>query len=89
MNSKSAKRLAGSAVDEIGALLRAAATDSVLRGQILVLARLPAFQRASLVGSAVHEMTLRGEPAATRAAFGLLATDEGAAAALKFLSALE
>ncbi len=67
-------------------LLLATRDDAVFRRQLLFLLRAPSLQRQSLVNTAIHEMTLRGEPPAARAAFALLATDEGAKAALEFLA---
>jgi hypothetical protein len=66
-------------------LLIAAREDPQLREQVLHLSGFPRLQRQSLVNTALHEMALRGEAADARAAFAILATDEGARAAAKFL----
>lgn len=70
---------------ELATLLLAARDDAALRRQLLFLLRAPPWQRQSLVNTAIHEMTLRGEPRDARAAFALLVTDEGAKAALAIL----
>ncbi len=74
-----------SADDLVARLLMAARSDETLKTQILYLARLPGHQRESVVNTAIHEMELRGESRADRAAFALLATEEGSAAALRLL----
>lgn len=71
--------------DALATLLRAAQEDTALRFQLLALLRAPKLQRESMVHTAVHEMSLRGEPAEVRAAFGVLATDAGAKTALAVL----
>lgn len=73
-------------LEGIATLLRAAEEDPELRKSILFLVRLPSFQRASLVNTSMQEMQLRGAPADIRLAFGLLATDGGAAAARRLLA---
>jgi hypothetical protein len=50
------------------------------------LIQLPSFQRGSIVNTSVEEMALRGEPEDARTAFRLLATDEAAKIALRYLS---
>lgn len=79
-------QLSPEALADLSALLRAAREDAALRGQILTLVRLPVFQRNSLVASAVEQMTLRGEPARTRAAFSFLATAAGCTLARDYLA---
>jgi hypothetical protein len=64
--------------DALARLLQEAGRDPDLRARILFLVKLPASQRESLVNTAIEEMRLRGEPASARAAFAVLATDEGA-----------
>lgn len=71
--------------DVLASLLLAAKDDQAFRRQVLFVLEAPPLQRASLIHSAVHEMTLRGEPAAVRSAFALLATDSGARAAREVL----
>lgn len=71
----------------LASLLLAAREDPALRRQVLFVLEAPPLQRASLINSAVHEMTLRGEPAAARAAFVFLTTDEGTRAAREALRA--
>ncbi len=66
-------------------LVLAARDDAAFRKRVMFVLKLPALQRESLVRSAVHEMELRGEPAALRAAFLVLATAEGAAAAARLI----
>jgi hypothetical protein len=73
--------------DVIARLLLAAKEDKAFRDRIRFLLRAPSAQRQSLVNSALHEMTLRGEPQNVRTAFALLATDEGAETALRVLNA--
>jgi hypothetical protein len=72
--------------EALARLLRSAEQDPVLRGQVLALVRAPAVQRRSLLNAALDEMTRAGEPAAVRAAFALLGTDGGAAAARDYLA---
>jgi hypothetical protein len=43
-------------------------------------------ERQALIATALHEMTLRGEPEAIRSAFALLEPDVSAAAALRVLT---
>lgn len=71
---------------ELTTLLLAAREDTAFHRQLLFLLRAPSLQRQSLVNTALHEMTLRGEPKGARTAFALLATDKGAQAALEFLA---
>ena len=66
-------------------LLLAAKEDKAFRQQVLAILGVPLAQRESIVNSAIHEMTLRGEPLAVRQAFAILATEEGAATARKIL----
>lgn len=66
-------------------LLRAAQEDAAFRRQVLFLLRTSPLQRQSVVNTALHEMELRGEPADVRAAFALLASDEGAKVAREVL----
>jgi hypothetical protein len=73
--------------DALGRLLLAAQEDAALRRQLLFLLRAPSLQRESLVNTAVHEMTLRGESADARTAFALLGSEQGARVALDFLQA--
>lgn len=90
MGSKPAKRLPASAADHrdaIATLLLVAREDPALRRQLLALLHAPALQRTSILNTALHEMELRGEPAAARAAFTVLASDAGAALALRALTA--
>ena len=76
-----------SPTDVIARLLLAAKEDDAFRQRILFLLQAPAAQRQSLVNSALHEMSMRGEPQNVRAAFAILATDEGARTALNVLKA--
>lgn len=69
------------AQDALVRLVLAARESREFRKQVMDLLNLPANQRESLVNSALHEMALRGEPADVRAAFAMLATADGAAAA--------
>lgn len=71
--------------DALANLLLAAKEDEAFRRQVLLLLRAPSLQRQSRVNTALHEMTLRGEPKSARAAFALLATDEGAKVAMEVL----
>jgi len=78
----------GPAVDyreAIALLLLAAREDEAFGRQVRFLLSLPAAQRISLVNTALHEMNLRGESQSLREAFAVLATDNGAAAALRAL----
>ncbi len=65
--------LADAAADSIARLLAAAAEDPAFRKRLLFVVRLPDFHRASVVGTAVQEMRLKGEAAADILAFGALA----------------
>ena len=69
--------------DALATLLLAAKEDQEFRRRLEFLLRLPALQRQSLVNTGLHEMEVRGEPAEARAAFAVLATEEGAALALR------
>jgi len=80
-------RDAGEPRDAVASLLVAAREDPTLHRQLLALLRAPALQRASILGTARHEMELRGEPAAYCAALAVLASDEGARLALQALGA--
>jgi hypothetical protein len=73
-------------LDAMAALFRAADADPGLRKRLRFLIQLPSFQRASIVNTSVEEMALRGEPEDVRTAFRLLATDEAAKIALRYLS---
>lgn len=72
--------------EPIAALLRAADADADFRKQVQLLLQLPSFQRASIVNTSVEEMALHGEPEDVCSAFSLLATDEVAEIALRYLS---
>ncbi len=67
--------------EQLAVLVLAAQDDPAFSGQIKLLLNLPPLQRASIINSAVDEMKLKGEPADLRAAFAVLATDEGATVA--------
>lgn len=69
----------------LASLLLAAREDQALRRQVLFVLEAPPLQRASLINTAVHEMTLCGESAAAQAAFAFLATEAGARAAREAL----
>ena len=71
--------------DILGRMLMAAKEDPAFRGYILSILRMPVAQRESLINTALHEMRLRGESEAASAAFAALATDDGAATALRLL----
>lgn len=73
--------------EALARLVRAAEEDEAFRRNLLLLLRAPAAQRESMVNTALHEMVLRGEPKSARAAFAMLATPEGASAALAILGA--
>ncbi len=77
---------AGDYREEIARLLLAAREDEAFGRQVRNLLSLPGPQRTALVNTALHEMALRGEPPSLREAFAILATDEGAAAALRVLN---
>lgn len=72
--------------DALARLLTSAQEDAAFRRQIIPLLQLPTAQRESVIHTAVHEMRLRGESAATCAAFATLATDKGATIALRVLN---
>jgi hypothetical protein len=67
-------------------LLLAAQRDEEFRRRVMALLSVPDIPRESLVDSALHEMSLRGEPANVRRAFGLLVSPQGAALAREVLS---
>jgi hypothetical protein len=67
-----------SVADAFSSLVLAAREDAAFREQLMLVVKLPANQRESMVTSAVAEMTLRGESVAIRTAFASLATAEGA-----------
>lgn len=71
--------------EALARLLAEARDDDELRRQLLFLLRVPRLQRESLINTALHEMTLRGEPAALRSAFAILLSDDGARTALSVL----
>ena len=71
--------------EQLAMLVLAARDDPAFGRQVKMLLALPSLQRASIIHSAVDEMKLKGEPADLRAAFAVLATDEGAAAARDLL----
>ena len=71
--------------DTLATLVLAANEDEEFLRRVQFLLRLPAVQRESLVHTGLHEMEIRGEPASARAAFAVLATEEGAAIALRAL----
>ncbi len=71
------------AQDALADLVLAAREDEAFRQRVMFVLKLPTEQRESLVRSAVEEMTMRGEPAAMRAAFLVLSTSEGADAAAR------
>ncbi len=73
--------------EAIARLLIAAREDPDFRRRLKIILQLPSHHRRSLVNDAVHQMALRGEPEDLRAAFSILATDEGAATALKVIDA--
>ncbi len=74
-----------SGADALASLILAARDDAAFRDRLVFLLRLPATQREPLVHTAIEEMRLRGEPAAARAAFAILATKSGAQTALRLL----
>jgi len=74
-----------SPADAFAVLLVAAKEDDEFRRRLEFLLRLPALQRASLVNTGLHEMEVRGESASARAAFAVLATEDGAAIAMRAL----
>ncbi len=63
----------------------AAREDAAFGRQVRMLLALPSGQRASIINTAVEQMTLKREPAELRPAFAMLATDEGAATAARLL----
>lgn len=72
-------------LEAIAVLIRVAQDDRAVHAQLRTILSLPTFQRASVINSAVAEMVARGESSDVRTAFGLLATPEGAEAALQLL----
>jgi len=74
-----------SPADALATLLVAAKDDEEFRRSLEFLLRLLALQRASLVSTGLHEMEIRGESASARAAFAVLATEDGAAIAMRAL----
>ena len=77
---------AGDYREEIALLLLAAREDEAFGQRVRLLLSLPGPQRTALATTALHEMALRGEPPSLREAFAILATDGGAAAALRVLN---
>ena len=73
------------AADTLATLILAAREDAAFRARLIFILQLPPAQREPLVKTAVNEMQLRGEPAAVRAAFASLSTDDGARVALDLL----
>jgi hypothetical protein len=71
--------------DALATLILAAREDEAFRRRLTFVLRLPPKQREALVRTAVDEMRLQGEPAEARAAFVSVATEEGAAIALRLL----
>jgi hypothetical protein len=71
--------------DALARLLASAGEDPVFRGQLTTLLQLPAAERESVINTALHEMRLRGESDSACAAFATLASEEGAAIALRVL----
>ena len=78
-------REASGALEDIATLMLAARENPELKLEIEGLLSLPDTSRAALVHTAVEEMKMKGEPASVRAAFTLLSTPEGAAAAREAL----
>lgn len=74
-----------STADTLATLLLAAKEDAKFRRQLKLILRLPAVQRESLINTALHEMEIRGESPQARAAFAVLATEEGAKIAMRTL----
>jgi hypothetical protein len=74
-----------STADTLATLLLAAKEDENFRRHLEFILRLPAIQRESVVNTGLHEMEIRGEPAQARAAFAVLATEEGARIAMRAL----
>lgn len=69
----------------LATLLLAARNDKKFRRQLEFILRLPAAQRESVVNTGLHEMEIRGESAESRAAFAVLATEDGARIAMRML----
>ncbi len=74
------------AQEALAALILAARADEAFRRRVLAVVNLPARDREPLVRTAVEEMQRRGEPAAIRAAFLVLASPQGAAIAARALA---
>jgi hypothetical protein len=74
-----------SAADMLATLLLAARDDEKFRRQLELILQLPAAQRESVVNTGLHEMAIRGESAEARAAFAVLATEDGARIAMQML----
>jgi hypothetical protein len=72
--------------EAIARLVLAAREDAAFRWRLESVLRLPSHHRQSLLNDAVRQMTLKGEPEDLRAAFSILATDDGAAIALKAIN---
>ena len=71
--------------DVITSLLLAAKNNPELRQQLVFLLSAASVHRQSLINTALHQMERQGEPRSVRAAFALLASDEGAKTALNVL----
>ncbi len=69
------------AIDDVATLILAARENDQLKLEIEKLLAMPDKSRGALIHTAVEEMKLKGEPASVRAAFSMLSTPEGAAAA--------
>ena len=76
-------RDADDAKDALATLILAARENKEFRRELIFLLGLPDEQRTPLVLTAVEEMKLKGEPPEICAAFSILATSDGAAAAIK------
>jgi len=77
---------AGDGPDLLASLVLAAKEDSLFRKRVLAVLRLPQVHREPLIRTAIEQMRLHGEPIAAQQAFALLATEDGAAAALRALA---
>ncbi|MDB4384897.1 hypothetical protein N9Z12_02490 [Opitutaceae bacterium] len=75
------------AVEDVATLMLAARENDALRTDIEALLNMPDSARAALIHTVVEEMKLKGEPSSARAAFAMLSTPEGAAAARQALQA--
>ena len=69
------------AVEDVATLME----NDALRTDIEALLNMPDSARAALIHTVVEEMKLKGEPSSARAAFAMLSTPEGAAAARQAL----